>query len=940
MHETVFAAAARSGCEMRAPMTIIPFVHWMRQFRPPRLAAFGKVLLPAALVLTAIALAGAARAAEVRFTDSPVNAQQAWETLFDRREKVTRFMACGNEFEFLTHLREIAEKPGSGLPQVIGKMLWLLFNPNTPAGGRPEPTPSGGVVVKHHDDPYDVEIYQADPDLLPFTRIQMTTPLTTTPAPYPGADCESPADVPPEIKTEALDGWINDRNAELAAAYDVPVILLGCKPPFCVPLPPHCQGMVVRQKDEKGIPIHGAKFVITPACMRLQINLVLSRISSEGRQVGTEGSACHIIGKSKGDWDVVVRDLTRVVYLNMRNSERFILFEDVATYVSDQLLTLSGPPGPTSYSLFECGNTENSTGTPLDRAAERSWLDDTLDSIGDIFDWLWKRLALLVVVLAILGLLAGLIAALPAGLGAIVAATVAVIGTMVAFGRVPETENHLLMIETSRYLKNQEMIVRLHATRDDASRYEGDQIFIKDFLMIRFQNILKNDFVEFNSRPYSRYSLLAVQNIAQFADDPELQDAANMVLQFSMAKFAIGSNRGRRLVPYRRHMDWLDKRSLVSLFDNVENGDHLIPMMMFFTGQTQHLHNNSVPLGEFGHMIYYASGMMGPNPLRPDNIIMEAAIEKSRRYEQRINHAGAEIYSGGDGWLVSAGGIETGPAYSFIVPVDLIIKKLYKDDDLGAAWPTTLFLASSAVKELFWEDQKPLQDFIRIEGLKLARDAPAATFEGNLCVGQGFACGFNLELPPPFDGSLQGCGDVRGSWTFFDTDKCYPTTVGRPGATRTFIAVFRETCPMRASGKCRTWGLFEVISFNDRALEKFAPEQRFENFIQLVLENKGLEASAGSVLSSVDTEANGTYRTVKLNSRGERISIRYQAEISESSSLARIVSIDGVEPGSKFADGDFINVDSNDRVVIGWRGDPRRPLTLDLSNYVPLAQRR
>jgi hypothetical protein len=950
-----------------------------------------KFFCPAGTLLIALAFGGPAFAADVRFSDAPTTAQQAWETLFDRRETVTKYMACGDEIGFLKKVNNVAEKPGDHLPDIIGKMLWLLLvHPTPPPAPTPTPAPSDGAGR------LGWQIGGAPVILVQGSR-----------RPVRGTVCERPAE-PSDIKDfleknnakdpsdnkNLTDPDIDKANAMLSAVYDDNFVEVGsgCQPPFCLTMK-QCEHIIVRDST-------GTRFVVSPACMRQQINVALSKIKVKG-QPGTDGSACHIFGKSTGDWDVDVRDLTRVLYLHMRNSDRHILLDDVAKYVSDQLLTLSGPPGLTSYSLFQCGNQENSTGSPQDRAAERSWLDDTLNSVGDVFDWLWKRIALLIVLLAVAGVLAAVVSALSPELAAIVAAIVGVAGVMIAFGRVPETENHLLMIESSRYLKNQEMISRLNESGDDTGVLGSDQMFVKHFLMSKFQDILKNDFQEYNSRPYSRYSLLAIQNVAQFADDPELQNAARMVLQFSMAKAAIGSYRGRRLVPYRRHMNGLRSRGFVSLFDNTNNGDHLIPLMMFFTGQTQHLPNNSLPLESLGQMIYYASGMMGPNPPVPDNIIMEAAIEKSRRYEQRIGHAGAEYYSGGDGWLVTAGGIQTGPTNFFIAPIAIPFKKLYFDDDRGAAWPTTLMLSAAVVKERFWEDQKPMEDFIRIEGLKIiyeeesqqagrdratadehietitsirrerghwrgegirngkleqftVRDETTETFEGNLCVGMGFACGFNLEFPFPLDGTRLNCGDARpGNWTFFDTDKCYPETAGRPGVTRAFIAAFRDKCPhpTLVSNKCRNFGLLEVISFNDPALAKFAPDQRYENFIRLVLEkNSSIGVSRGSVLSSVDVEANGTYVAVKENDQGQRISIRFQAELSggsllspEGASLSRIVSIDGRERSShgswKIGTGDFINGDSKGRIEIGWPARPNVPpprhLILDLSYYRP-----
>jgi hypothetical protein len=951
-------------------MTTFPLCRWIDQLGARARALETWAVGAGVVLLTCVQLGSPALARDVAFSTAPTTAQAARTTLPDRQEKTTRYMACGNELALIGKLNNITKGPGDPLPEIIGKMLWLILNPTTPTGaGKPDQPPDDGFTPpKYRDDSDDARVI----------LIQMTTDREA----FPGANCESPADIPPEIKPEGVDAWIANTNADFSNGYDQ-VTILGCAPPGCLNLS-QCRQILVRDGP-------GAKFVVTPSCMQRQINVVLSRIKVTG-QAGSSDLPCHVFGgTTKGEWDVVVRDLTRVFYLNARNSERRILFDDVATYVQEKLLTLDGPPGLASYSLFQCGNQEEHTGSAQDRADERSWLGDTVDSVADIWKWLALRLALLIALLAAGALLAAVLGALSPALAALVTTLLAVLGTMIAFGRFPETENHRLNIETSRYLKNQQIIADLR--NDDPSRFELDQIFVKQFLMSKFQDILKNDFQEYNARPYSRYSLLSIQNIAQFADDPELNDAARMVLTFTMAKAAVGSSGGLRLVPYRRHMEALRSKGFVSLLDNVSNGDHVIPMMQFFTGQTQQLPGNIVPGPALEPMIYYASGVIGPNPLVADDVILEAAIEKTRRYEQRIKSAGAEVYSGGDGWLVTAGGIQSGPANVFIAPINTGIKKLFKDDDRGAAWPTTLMLTAAAVKDPWWEGSKPMEDFLRIEGLKIVHEVepesagrdralndqklesitsihrerghwrgqgikldPATqqrttvdfavpdntveTFEGNLCVGAGFACGFNLEFPEPF----ASCGETRpGGWTFFDTDKCYPTAIGR--GTRAFIAAFRVACPhpTLVSNKCRTFGLFEVISFNDPALSKLPEAERFQQFITLVLENTGLGASRGSVLSSIEVEAHGTYRAVKQNAQGARQSIAFEAELSEDSSLARIVSIDGNERRShgswNIAEDDFIRGDSNGRIEIGWRsrpdGAPPGRLILDLSKYRP-----
>ena len=119
--------------------------------------------------------------------------------------------------------------------------------------------------------------------------------------------------------------------------------------------------------------------------------------------------------------------------------------------------------------------------------------------------------------------------------------------------RIPESENHRLMIETSRYLTNADIIARLEAEGyDHVDDVRHDQGEVHDWLLHRLQDIAARDFQEYNARPYTRYSLNAVLNLHDFAavkGDKVLADAARIVLDLSEAKFAATSNRGRRIVP-------------------------------------------------------------------------------------------------------------------------------------------------------------------------------------------------------------------------------------------------------------------------------------------------------------------------------------------------------------------------------------------------------
>jgi hypothetical protein len=73
------------------------------------------------------------------------------------------------------------------------------------------------------------------------------------------------------------------------------------------------------------------------------------------------------------------------------------------------------------------------------------------------------------------------------------------------------------------------------------------------------QTIAKHDFLEFNARPYQRYSLHALLNLHEFAQDNSVQTAAQIVLDYIMVKFAIASNRQRRIGPFRRLKEYTNR---------------------------------------------------------------------------------------------------------------------------------------------------------------------------------------------------------------------------------------------------------------------------------------------------------------------------------------------------------------------------------------------
>ena len=147
-----------------------------------------------------------------------------------------------------------------------------------------------------------------------------------------------------------------------------------------------------------------------------------------------------------------------------------------------------------------------------------------------------------------------------------------------------ETENHVLMIETSRYLTNQLLSLDLwqrDAWKDvDALRgqvdadlpagisgsmrdtlidaivrqlnFDNESNGMNAWMLQHLQRFLQFDFWEYNARPYQSYSMAALQNLYDYAWDERVKSAARMVLDYVSSKVAVSSNGLRRVPPFRR----------------------------------------------------------------------------------------------------------------------------------------------------------------------------------------------------------------------------------------------------------------------------------------------------------------------------------------------------------------------------------------------------
>jgi hypothetical protein len=649
---------------------------------------------------------------------------------------------------------------------------------------------------------------------------------------------------------------------------------------------------------------------IPPDALRTQINSTLM-LYKKHDQMGTTGLPCiPVIGAtsapfkggskaliiSHGEYDVDMREIVRALYMGSKKgfSGAMALDESTRQHIVSDLLIAKGPPGPDDYSLiYDCGNREDSTGSAQDYADGQSWLGRAADSLDDALDYVLKRW-LLLLALFFSGPLGGVVPGLTVpGIGPIPPVPVPplvgaeLVADPFSFSRDPESENHRLNIETTRYLANQEMLAELPAdypNRDVVSSQQGDT---RDWLLHRLQQIAQQDFEEYNARPYGRYSLNAITNLYDFAADPAVKTAAQIILDFQTAKAVLGSNRARRYSPYRRKAENdgydPDHPKARSLYNREDGADHETTRVLVLAGQTQLAENPASPQ-------HYDPAKYGPeaSPLDSNTELVNPALSSYRLPDpiqeiataptplfQRIHNAGVEIYSAHPGFLITGGGIHTPPA-------DHVYGVFGSES--GVALPIVLIPTDGGLT---------LDDVIRIEGAGGA----GTDRDDNACVADGFACGLNIQIPDFY----QNCKDASSTdfLMFVNSIDCFG------GIKNPFYLAIRQwSCPSVGGGgpgvppsdKSRI--ACAIIEAADASHVEKDNRAAFEDF----------KASRQSALPSPDSFSPNKYNSFYHTYTHHDVFFSIPSNLSDSGG---ILSVDGVNVLAisdwPFADGDFIS---------------------------------
>lgn len=227
---------------------------------------------------------------------------------------------------------------------------------------------------------------------------------------------------------------------------------------------------------------------------------------------------------------------------------------------------------------------------------------------------------------------------------------------------IEDSENHILMAESSRYLKNQWLWEEGNHAPEYDNPHNGVEAGLKSFL----EEIDTYGFYEFNSAPYLGYAYSALLNLAEFSSG-DIQALSVKLLDRINWEYALSSFQFKHFPPHRRRFGKSFKK-------NIDSDYHTVMLKVWAS-----LYDDSleVDISRGEHHALWASMMS----YRPADKVMEWTLEKPHPYFVQIGHgynSCGEIYSGGKHFLLSAGGANQGRR-------SLIVSK-----------PITLFLEDSA----------------------------------------------------------------------------------------------------------------------------------------------------------------------------------------------------------------------------------------------------
>lgn len=207
-----------------------------------------------------------------------------------------------------------------------------------------------------------------------------------------------------------------------------------------------------------------------------------------------------------------------------------------------------------------------------------------------------------------------------------------------------ETENHILMGITAQYLKNQWVYHNLK----EEEIYNNQMNGVEDFLVNFLSDIRQGGFYEYNSDPYSGYSLTALLILHDQAESTVLKELSKEILDQTFFQYALGSLDFRMYPPMRRR---LSRAFDPDLYKNPINS---VALTLYALSKDMPVNSDWVQHNLHQGLIATLSSYR-----LPERVITKLEGDKYEYYLKvgRGPNGSPEIYSGSDNYLITAGGV-------------------------------------------------------------------------------------------------------------------------------------------------------------------------------------------------------------------------------------------------------------------------------------------
>ena len=258
-----------------------------------------------------------------------------------------------------------------------------------------------------------------------------------------------------------------------------------------------------------------------------------------------------------------------------------------------------------------------------------------------------------------------------------------------------DSENHILMTEGSRFLKNQWLMK--HGNTDP--KYDNKINGVSKKLKIFLEEIETYGFYEFNSAPYLGYTYCALLNLYEFASG-DIRDLAGKLLDRLNWQYALSSFKFKHFPPNRRRFGKSFKK-------NIDSDYHTVMLKVWASLFDDSL---SIDMSRGQHHALWATFAS----YKPSDKVMEWIINKPKPYFVKMGHgynSCPEIISGDKGYLLSAGGANQGKR-SLIVAKPIM---LFLNDD-AEEMSETFHMFGPGENFVEWNNTGVYQDFACTKG--------------------------------------------------------------------------------------------------------------------------------------------------------------------------------------------------------------------------------